>query len=141
MTSPYGNRGRRARALSILAAAGALGACEAERPGLATSEIIAEAEAQVRDQLELSPGDALFTDVFVPGYEDGELMVCGAVAGVRADGMAIEPRRFILRLEPARWVAWERAGSPQGAAGGFAATWSDICRHPDDKSKVPLVPV
>lgn len=137
MTSPYERRGALTHALWILATSGTLGACEAEPTGVATADIVAQAEAQVRRRLELSPEDALFTDVFVPGYEDGELMVCGAVAGVRAGGSPIEPSRFILRLEPARWVAWETSDRP---ASGFAATWSDICRHPDDKSKVPLLP-
>lgn len=127
---------RRALALTALG----LAACEDSEPELSTADITEQAEAYVRDELNLAEGSALFTEIFVPGYEEGKLMVCGAVSGTRPDGPPVAPRRFILQLEPARWVAWESGNSPHTMPAGFAAGWNDICRHPDDTSEVPLVP-
>lgn len=123
-----------------LAAALGLAACGSDEPGLSTADIIARAEAHVRDELGLSDQAALFTDVFVAGYEDGELMVCGNVSGTRPNGPPIAPRRFIVQLDPVRWVAWEADNSPHRMPAGFAAAWTDICRNPDDTSEVPFVP-
>lgn len=127
------------RAFALAAALG-LAACGANEPGLSTADIVAQAEAHVREELELSERAALFTDVFIPGYEDGELMVCGNVSGSRPGGPPIAPRRFIVQLDPVRWVAWEAENSPHRMPAGFAAAWTEICRNPDDTSKVPLVP-
>lgn len=127
---------RHALALTALVVAG----CEDRESKLSTADIIARAEAYVRDELSLTEDSALFTDVFVPGYEEGKLMVCGAVSGKRPDGPPIAPRRFIAQLEPARWVAWESGNSPHTMPAGFAAAWNDICLNPDDRSEVPLVP-
>lgn len=124
-------------ALACLAALGVT-ACSDSGDGLSTAEISDRARAIVRADLGLSSRAALFSDIFIPGYEDGELMACGTVSGARADGVAIEPRRFIVQVEPARWVKWERPGA--SAAAAFARAWTDICRRPSDRSKVPFFP-
>lgn len=125
--------------LAIVAAL-ALTACAADEESLSTTDIVARAEAYVRAELGLSKRAALFTDVFVPGYEDGELIVCGSVSGSRPAGPAIAPRRFIVALEPARWIAWEIGNSPHSMPVSFATAWTDKCRNPDDLSKTPLLP-
>lgn len=113
-------------------------ACGGAQRGLSTEEIADRAEAVVRTKLGLSEEAVLFSDIFIPGYEYGKLMACGTVSGARADDNAISPRRFIVRLEPMEWVRFE-----PGVGSGmddFERTWTDICRRPDDRSEVPLLP-
>lgn len=119
----------------IVISAITVASCGDPVPGLSTAEISSRAKAVVRQELGLSENAALFTDIFVPGYESGELMACGSVSGTRADGEAIAPRRFIVQLEPARWVRWGTRGSAD-----FARSWADICLHPDERSQVPFLP-
>lgn len=128
------------RALVASAAMALVTSCDRPERQLSTADISAQAKAQVRAELGLSEDAALFSNVFVPGYEDGELMACGSVSGTRADGQAIEPRRFIVQVEPARWVRWETGDPRPSRAAGFERTWQEICREPDDRSEVPLIP-
>lgn len=114
--------------------------CGDENQGLSTAEISERAKEHVREELGLGRNAALFTDISVPGYEDGELVVCGSVSGQRENGALVARRRFIMQLEPARWVAWEREPTSEVAVSDFPDKWSAICLRPDDRSTIPAFP-
>jgi hypothetical protein len=99
---------RKKLCVPALLAALALAGCEGEE-GLSTADVQVAAKERVREQLGLAPEAALFTETFVGRPVDGDLVVCGTVAGTRADGTKVAPRRFIAATDPARWVKFEPA--------------------------------
>lgn len=80
-----------------------------DQDGVSTAEVSNAAKEQVRSALNLTPGSALFTNVFIGKPRDGEVVFCGTVEGQAADGRRLAPRRFVLSTEPVRWLHFEKA--------------------------------
>lgn len=110
---------------AAIAAALALTACDSD--GLSTAEVTAAAEERVAKALGLSRDAALFTNVFVGRPVDGEVVLCGTVEGTRADGTAIEPRRFIAGAEREAWVRFDAASDMSQVPINNAVDWVSTC--------------
>ena len=95
----------------MVAAAATIAGCGGNE-GVSTADVERAAEERVRQSLGLSNESALFSNVFVGAEVKGDRTLCGTVAGKRADGTEIPPRRFIAAIEPARWLVFEPADNP-----------------------------
>ena len=78
---------------------------------LSTAQVEEAAKERVRQKLGLNPEAALFSTVWVGKSRDGEMVLCGRVAGAPENGPGIAPRRFIAATDPARWVLFEPASN------------------------------
>lgn len=98
--------------------------------GVSAAEARRIAEERVRQELGLTPEGAVFSNVFVgrEGEDRDHPVICGTVGGTRHDGTRIGPRRFIMSMDEARTLAWERLG----AATAVTPTdkfpeWAELC--------------
>jgi hypothetical protein len=116
---------------AVLVLALLLGACADQ--SVSTAEVREAAKERVRQKLGLSPSTALFSTVWAGRSRDGELVLCGRVAGAPEGRGSIEPRRFIAALEPARWVLFEPASNPSiPSQPGKFIEWETACAGEND---------
>lgn len=121
--------------LALISASGFAGG-DAERE-VSTADIIVQVEALVREQLDIAKGAAPFTHVFVPDYEDSEVVDCGNRSGTHPDGWPIAP---IVQLVPARRLTWGPGNSPHRVPPNVAVATAIRPRRPDHRSHPPRVP-
>ena len=96
--------------------------------GLSTAQVEEAAKERVRQKLGLNEETALFSTVWVGESRDGEMVLCGRVAGAPANGPAIPAQRFIAALDPARWVLFEPASNVSlPAQKGSFVEWETAC--------------
>lgn len=96
-------------AIPLLACVMLFAACRDE--GLSTAQVEEAAKERVRQKLGLNDETALFSNVWVGESRQGEMVLCGRVAGAPQNGAAIPPQRFIAAMDPARWVLFEPASN------------------------------
>ncbi len=96
--------------------------------GVSTAEVERAAEQRVREKYGLSDGADLQTDVFVGRPRDGEVTLCGAVEGTRADGSTIPTQRFISAIDPARWMLFGATHTPgRVTRPDMFPDWTELC--------------
>jgi len=96
--------------------------------GISTAEIERAAEQRVREKFGLSTAADLRTTVFVGRPRDGDITLCGAVDGTRADGSAIPTQRFISATDPARWLLFGETDSPgRVSMPSMFPDWTKLC--------------
>lgn len=109
-----------------LAVTATLASAGCAEDGVSTDELRTAAEQRVREALQLKPGANLASSAYV-GRPGEDIVLCGSVAGERADGTAISPRRFVAATDPARWVRFERPGELGFSGYDFEQVWAHHC--------------
>lgn len=102
----------------------ALSACDSD--GLSPAELNEAAKQRVTSALQLKPDATLFSSTFV-GRSEEDPVLCGRVEGERADGMKLQPRRFIAATDPAEWVQFELPAEANHSQYQFTKDWAHLC--------------
>ncbi len=77
--------------------------------GMSSDEVRTAAMEKAREEFRLPDDAPLEARVWTGTEYDGEPSVCGTVSGA---GGRMPPQRFLARLEPFEWLAFEEAHNP-----------------------------
>lgn len=113
------------RTVTIAGLAGLLAACGGA--GVTTDEVEAAAQERARSEMGLAASTELRTEVWTGGEWDGDLVVCGTVAG-QGEQLASGSKRFAAKTEPLTFLIFEDLDNPIINTGGDEVPdWIALC--------------